>query len=172
MQKILFTEFAELKQGDGKGPQFFAGKAYWLSVDQAVRWKREGVAIDAPINMVAENERGNAPVRPEHIKIKRVRGGLYHVYGQDDYRFTQEAVNAGEAEKLRQRIIAGEVKMTVAASETATPAAAPVIEQPAPSPVVVDPPSAAEPAPEIPAGDVEPKQSLGFFHAGEDHFDS
>src|SRR5690242_11620616 len=106
MQKILFTEFAELKQGDGKGPQYYPGKAYWLTPDQAARWKAEGVADDAPADMAAENEqdRGPAPLRPEHVKIVRTKGNRYHVVGPDDYRFNDEPISAADAERLRKDV--------------------------------------------------------------------
>ena len=127
MQKILFTEFAELRQGDGRGPKYLAGKAYWLTPDQAVRWKAEGVAEDAPEDMAAENEheRGPMPLRPENVRIIK-RKNKFHVVGPDGYApFHDEPLTAQEAEKLRQRILAGEVKIaeayggvTVASSET------------------------------------------------------
>ncbi len=115
MQKILFLEFAELRQGDGKGPQYLAGKAYWLTPDQAVRWKSEGVAEDAPEDMVAENEhhRGPAPLRPENVRIIK-RKNKFHVTGPEGYHpFHDEPLSAHEAEKLRQSILAGEHKARV-----------------------------------------------------------
>jgi hypothetical protein len=108
MHKILFTEFAELRQGDGLGPQYFPGKAYWLTLDQAVRWKAEGVAEDAPEDMKAENESAPTPLRPDNVRIIK-RKNQYHVIGPDDHpAFHDEPLTAHGAEKLRQRILAGE----------------------------------------------------------------
>lgn len=111
MQKILFTEFAELRQGDGKGPKFLAGKAYWLTDDQAWRWKGEGVAEDAPADMAAENEeaRGADPLRPEHVTIVRAGRNRHHVLVRGE-QISAAPLTAAEAERLRQRVLAGDVK--------------------------------------------------------------
>jgi hypothetical protein len=131
MQKILFTEFAELRQGDGKGPKYFAGKAYWLTPDQAERWKTEGVAQDAPADMAAENEEDNgpAPLRPEHIRIVRTKGSRYNVTGPNDHKFNDEPLTAAGAELLRKAILDGKVVM------------------PQPEPTLLDPPAADQPQP-------------------------
>lgn len=143
MQKVRFTEFAELKQGDGKGPKYAAGKAYWLTDDQAIRWKSEGVAEDAPADMETENDRGDDPVRPEHIRIVR-NGRRYDVVGPDEQKFNDEPLTAGQAEKLRQGVIAGEAQAIVppapAMEEPATPAP---VEAPAADIANTDPPDTA-----------------------------
>lgn len=116
MLKILFLEFAELAQGDGKGPKYFPGKAYWLTPDQAIRWKAEGVAEDAPADMPAENEeaRGPAPLRPDSVRIVRTKGSRYNVVGPDDYKFNDEPISAADAERLRKDVLDGKVTMSVA----------------------------------------------------------
>lgn len=103
-QKILFTEPAEIKQGDGNGPKFEAGKAYWLSPDQAVRWKAEGVAEDAPLGMSAENEPA-LTLRPDDVRLLRAGRNRYDVVGPNGIKFNDAPLSAGDAEKLRQRIL-------------------------------------------------------------------
>jgi hypothetical protein len=149
MQKILFTEFAELRQGDGLGPKFYAGKAYWLTHDQAVRWKSEGVAEDAPADMAAENEQQPEPLRPHNVKIVR-DGTRYNVVGPDDYHFNDHPLKAHDAEKLRQRVLAGEITLP-AAEPIITPAG---IEAPPPIPDL-EPPAEAPQAPSTTTDDVD-----------------
>lgn len=103
-QKILFTEFAELKQGDGKGPKFLAGKAYWLPPDQAVRWKAEGIAEDAPADMAAENEPA-LTLRPDDVRIVRAGRNRYDVVGPNGMKFNDEPLSAHDAELRRKDII-------------------------------------------------------------------
>ncbi len=103
-QKILFTEFAEIKQGDGKGPRFEAGKAYWLSPDQAERWKAEGVAENAPEDMAADNE----PVltlRHNDVRLARAGHNRYDVLGPNGMKFNDAPLSAHDAELLRKRIL-------------------------------------------------------------------
>ncbi len=154
MQKILFLEFAELRQGDGRGPKYLAGKAYWLTPDQAVRWKSEGIAEDAPEDMAAENEyhRGPIPLRPENVRIIK-RKNKYHVTGPEGYHpFHDEPLNAHEAEKLRQSILTGEHKAVVIEPEPAPePEIRAAIE---PEPEFVDPyDPAADPVQEVASGE-------------------
>ena len=137
MQKVKFLEAAELKQGDGKGPKFTAGKAYWLSPDQATRWKSEGIAEDAPASMKAENEPEHYLPRPDQVKLVGVKNGRWDVIGPNDHRFNSRPLTADEAEKLRLAVLNGEIRMPLA---TETPVAAPVAQPiriptaPAPSP--------------------------------------
>lgn len=139
MLKILFTEFAELRQGDGKGPQFFPGKVYWLTPDQAVRWKAEGVAEDASVDSVAENEpeRGPEPLRPGNVRIVK-RKNKFHVIGPEGYPpFHDEPLTADEAEKLRQRILSGDVPHAAPAAPVIIAAPEPTVAEPAkPEPAI------------------------------------
>jgi hypothetical protein len=124
MQKVLFTAFAELKQGDGKGPKFFAGKAYWLSPDQAVRWKSEGVAEDAPADMAAENEPQTYLPNPKDVRLVRVSRGRFDVLGLSDHKYNEQPLTADAAEKLRKRVLAGEAAAPVPAPTVAAAPAA------------------------------------------------
>jgi hypothetical protein len=77
MPKILFTSDAQLKQGDGKGPRFEAGKVYNLTSDACERWKRRKVAVDAPDDAPAANEpvrqaRAAAPRAPAVVSAPQV----------------------------------------------------------------------------------------------------
>ena len=129
MQKIVFWERAELKQGDGLGPVYEQGKAYWLPLDQADRWRTEGVAGDAPDDMPAENERGLPPLHPNDMRIVKVGKKSYDVVHRDGTKFNDEPLTAHEAEVLRRDLIAnGRLAPVV------DMAAAPVeIEAPAPA---------------------------------------
>lgn len=118
LQKVYFLEFAELKQGDGKGPKFHAGKAYWLTPDQAARWIGEGVAEAASDDVVAENEPGPAPTRPEHVQIKSTRRNRFNVYAHGRI-INERPLKPDEAERLRADILAG---------KTALPEALPIEE--------------------------------------------
>ncbi len=104
MQKVLFFEFVEMKQGDGLGPKFEAGKAYWLSTDQAERWKAEGVAEDAPKHIEAENEPALV-LRPPNIRIVRAAHNRYDVLGPNDAKFNDAPLTPRNAELLRKRIL-------------------------------------------------------------------
>lgn len=103
-QKILFTEFAELRQGDGKGPKFHPGKAYWLSPDQVERWRAEGIADYAPAHMQAENEPA-LTLRSDDVRLVR-SGRRYDLLGPGDIKFNDAPLNAGDAETLRRDILA------------------------------------------------------------------
>jgi hypothetical protein len=64
MPKVLFTQDAELKQGDGKGPKFEKGKVYDLTADQAERWIRRGVATDDPKAIAAASPEPKVYAKP------------------------------------------------------------------------------------------------------------
>lgn len=52
MVKVLFTQTRVVQ--DGTGTTFTAGEVYDLPVSSAERWKRRGVAVDAPPFMLAQ----------------------------------------------------------------------------------------------------------------------
>lgn len=116
MVKVKFLEFAELKQGDGKGPQYLAGKAYWLAPDQADRWKAEGVAEDAPEDMPTENEPTHYRPKPNQVRIvKTVGRNRFDVVGPNEHKFNAEPLSAHEVERLRASVLNGEVAMPLPA---------------------------------------------------------
>lgn len=54
MVKVLFNKTCVVK--DGTGTTFTAGEVYDLPVSSADRWKRRGVAVDAPVVTVVSPE--------------------------------------------------------------------------------------------------------------------
>src|SRR6185312_5846587 len=117
MIKVVFLEFAEIKQGDGKGPKYLAGKAYWLTPDQANRWTTEGIAEAAPADMPAENEPTHYRPTPSQVRIVKSGRSRYDVVGPADHKFNSSPLTAAEAERLRQSVLNGEVEMPLPYSD-------------------------------------------------------
>lgn len=122
MRKITFIEFAELKQGDGKGPKYEAGKTYYLPHDHCDRWLGEGVAQEAAPEAKAENEPSAPPLNGSNVRMVK-NGRRFDVVGPDDHKFNDKPLSADEAEKLRARVLIGEIKMPM-------PEGQPVFEMP------------------------------------------
>jgi hypothetical protein len=121
MPKILFTENAELKRGDGSGPRFDAGKVYLLPVDACERWKRRNKAVAAPDDALAVNE--PAPKRPSRAAnagaakptfvIVEAGEGLFNVAAAvDGVKVNDKPLPLAEAEAL----LAEKLKPQTAAS--------------------------------------------------------
>lgn len=64
MRKALF-KIRPLESQAGTGVQFEVGKAYWLTPKSYARWERRGVVVDAPADMIAENDHLQAEIKVE-----------------------------------------------------------------------------------------------------------
>lgn len=107
MRKVLFVKTQTVAKGDGTGPTFEAGKAYYLRDDSAEYWRGLDAVTDAPEDMPAENRPAITLLRPDDVRLVRTRGSRYHVVGPDDYKFNKEPLLAHDAEKLRQSVLDG-----------------------------------------------------------------
>lgn len=121
LKKALFTRTEKVAQGDGKGPVFEKGNAYLMRPDSFDYWTARGAVVEAPTDMRAENEATRPGLRPNDVTIRKVRGGRYHVYGPGDHRFTDEAVDAGQAEQIRRDAISGKLDAPAPDTSAALP---------------------------------------------------
>lgn len=108
MRKVLFVKTQTVAKGDGTGPTFEAGKAYYLRDDSVEYWRGLDAVVDAPEDMSAENRPAITVLRPDDVRIVRTRGSRYNVVGPDDYKFNKDPLSAHDAEKLRQSILNGD----------------------------------------------------------------
>lgn len=126
MKKMLFLRTSTPARGDGSGPTFHEGKAYWMSNASANYWLSEGVATEAPADMNAENDPPAEKRFAETVRIVPARPGRFNVLVGGVVANAQP-LSAAAAETLRRDIIAG------TAPPTSGPAAAPAESDPAPS---------------------------------------
>lgn len=109
MHKVMFVRTEKVARGDGSGPVFERGKAYWLRADSANYWRSIDAVVDAPADMPAENEPPQPAVRAESVRLVRVKAGRFDVLGPGGVKINAAPLRAGEAEKLRQAVLAGKV---------------------------------------------------------------
>jgi FkbM family methyltransferase len=107
MRKVMFLTTQRVAQGDGMGPVFEAGKAYWLRPDSIEYWQGLDAIADAPAEMHTEND---PPAPPITARIVRVKGGRYNVVGHSG-KFNDEPLSAEMAERMRADVLAGKVQV-------------------------------------------------------------
>lgn len=140
MKKMLFVRTSTPARGDGSGPTFEKGTAYWMRNSSAAYWMSEGAAVDAPDDMVAENDPPPEKRFAETVRIVPARSGRFNVT-VGGIVANEQPMSAAAAEELRRDIIAGRVTPRFEAPPASAPAAAMVDEpelEPEPEPPEVD----------------------------------
>lgn len=129
MKKMLFTRTSTPARGDGSGPTFVAGKAYWMADTSAIYWMGEGVVVEAPAAMPAENE--PVPDKPaaDRVTIRPVGSKGRFAVLVDGVEVSDRPLPAGAAEKLRKQrisdLLAPKAAELAPAAATAEPTPAP-----------------------------------------------
>ncbi|MCW5695792.1 MAG: hypothetical protein KIS96_03545 [Bauldia sp.] len=119
MKKMLFLRTSTPARGDGSGPTFHEGKAYWMRNASANYWLSEGAAVEAPADMGAENEPPAEKRFAETVKIVPARPGRFNVQ-VNGVVANEQPLSAPAAETLRRDIITGAVAPPAATETTAT----------------------------------------------------
>lgn len=154
MEKVLFLKTVQVEQGDGRGPIFEGGKAYWMAPDSAAYWRGRDAVIDAPTDMPAENEGARPPLRADTVRIVRTSQSRYNVVGPDGETLNEAPLRAAEAERFRAAVLAGKIQ-PAAPAPAPTPAASDSTPDPDPDPAeetgtetIPPPQDPADPSPE------------------------
>lgn len=128
MRKAIFLRTC--KPANSSGKVFEQGKSYWMAEESFRYWQGEDAVVEAAPDAVAENEPVQ-PLHPDKVVIRSAGRGRYHVHGPDNHRFSDRPLSADEAERLRQDVLDGRVKM-------------PAPEKPADAPAPLSPPGGIE----------------------------